>query len=33
VKVAEMIKKGEHLTKEGSDKIIKIKAGMTVKLA
>lgn len=28
VKVAEMIKKGEHLTKEGSDKIIKIKAGM-----
>ena len=28
VEVAEMIKKGEHLTKEGSSKIVNIKAGM-----
>jgi len=28
VKVAELIKKGDHLTKEGSSEIIRIKAGM-----
>ena len=28
VKVANIIKKGDHLTKEGSSEIIKIKSGM-----